>query len=82
MCIDSGELMPRQTYFAKAGDVTPRWHHVDAQGKVLGRMATEIATVLMGKVLMLFCLVVLSALVGYHLFGLIFSHIVIPTSFR
>jgi len=41
--------MPRQTYFAKAGDVTPRWHHVDAQGKVLGRMATEIATVLMGK---------------------------------
>jgi large subunit ribosomal protein L13 len=41
--------MPRQTYFAKAGDVTPRWHHVDADGKVLGRMATEIATVLMGK---------------------------------
>jgi len=41
--------MPRQTYFAKAGDVTPRWHHVDAQGKVLGRIATEIATVLMGK---------------------------------
>ncbi len=41
--------MPRQTYFAKAGDVTPRWRHVDAQGKVLGRMATEIATILMGK---------------------------------
>lgn len=41
--------MPRQTYFAKAGDVTPQWIHVDAQGKILGRLATEIATVLMGK---------------------------------
>ena len=41
--------MPRQTYFAKAGDVTPRWHHLDAEGQVLGRIATEIATVLMGK---------------------------------
>ena len=41
--------MPRQTYFAKAGDVTPRWHHLDAEGHVLGRIATEIATVLMGK---------------------------------
>lgn len=41
--------MPRQTYFAKAGDVTATWHHVDAQGKVLGRIATEIATILMGK---------------------------------
>ena len=41
--------MPRQTYFAKAGDVTPQWRHVNAEGKVLGRVATEIATVLMGK---------------------------------
>jgi len=41
--------MPRQTYFAKSGDVTPTWKHVDANGKVLGRLATEIATVLMGK---------------------------------
>jgi large subunit ribosomal protein L13 len=41
--------MPRQTYFAKAGDVTPDWHVVDADGKVLGRMASDIATVLMGK---------------------------------
>jgi len=41
--------MPRQTYFAKAGDVTPRWHHIDAESKVLGRMATEIALILMGK---------------------------------
>jgi large subunit ribosomal protein L13 len=41
--------MPRQTYFAKAGDITPRWHHVDAEGQVLGRLATRIATILMGK---------------------------------
>ncbi len=41
--------MPRQTYFAKAGDVTPEWKHVDASGKVLGRLAVEIATMLMGK---------------------------------
>jgi large subunit ribosomal protein L13 len=41
--------MPRQTYFAKAGDVMPRWHHVDAEGQVLGRLATQVATILMGK---------------------------------
>lgn len=41
--------MPRQTYFAKAGDVTAKWHKVDAEGKVLGRLATEVATILMGK---------------------------------
>lgn len=39
----------RQTTFAKAGDVRTEWRHVDAEGKRLGRMATEIATVLMGK---------------------------------
>jgi large subunit ribosomal protein L13 len=41
--------MPRQTYFAKFGDVQHQWHHIDAEGKVLGRMATEIASILMGK---------------------------------
>ncbi|MCZ6834992.1 MAG: 50S ribosomal protein L13 [Planctomycetota bacterium] len=41
--------MPRQTYFAKAGDIVPQWHHVDAEGQILGRMATQIATILMGK---------------------------------
>ena len=41
--------MPRQTYFAKAGDVTPAWRYVDATGQVLGRLSTRIATVLMGK---------------------------------
>ncbi|MHC4208390.1 MAG: 50S ribosomal protein L13 [Planctomycetota bacterium] len=41
--------MPRQTFFAKAGEITPLWRHVDAEGQVLGRLATRIATVLMGK---------------------------------
>jgi large subunit ribosomal protein L13 len=41
--------MARQTYFAKTGELERSWHHVDADGQVLGRMATEIATILMGK---------------------------------
>ena len=41
--------MPRQTFFAKSGDIKPAWRIVDAKGQVLGRMATSIATVLMGK---------------------------------
>lgn len=41
--------MPRQTTLAKPGDVTPVWRHFDAEGQVLGRLATRIATVLMGK---------------------------------
>lgn len=41
--------MRRQTYFAKAGEVHKQWRHVDAEGQPLGRLAVEIATVLMGK---------------------------------
>ncbi|TVQ54745.1 MAG: 50S ribosomal protein L13 [Phycisphaerales bacterium] len=41
--------MPRQTTFAKNGDITKKWHIVDARGKILGRLATEVATILMGK---------------------------------
>ena len=41
--------MPRQTYFAKTGELDKTWHHLDAQGKILGRIATEVATILMGK---------------------------------
>ena len=41
--------MPRQTYIAKPGEIKTVWRHVDAEGKTLGRLATEIATVLMGK---------------------------------
>lgn len=41
--------MRRQTYFAKNGDITKKWRHVDAEGQPLGRLAVEVATVLMGK---------------------------------
>ena len=41
--------MPRQTYFAKSGDITPSWRIADADGRVMGRLATEVATILMGK---------------------------------
>jgi large subunit ribosomal protein L13 len=34
---------------AKAGEVEQNWHVVDATDQVLGRMAAEIAQVLMGK---------------------------------
>ncbi len=34
---------------AKTGEIDRHWHHVDADGKILGRLATKIATVLMGK---------------------------------
>lgn len=41
--------MPRQTFLAKTGEIKTVWRHVDADGMTLGRLATEVATVLMGK---------------------------------
>jgi large subunit ribosomal protein L13 len=38
-----------KTQFLKAGHGKVRWHLVDAEGVVLGRMAARIARVLMGK---------------------------------
>ena len=38
-----------RTYFPKKGDIKPRWFIVDAEGKVLGRLSTTIATILAGK---------------------------------
>jgi large subunit ribosomal protein L13 len=37
------------SFLAKPGQITAGWYHVDATDKVLGRLATRIATVLMGK---------------------------------
>ena len=37
------------TYSAKPGEVEMKWYLVDADGKTLGRMATEIAKILRGK---------------------------------
>ena len=41
--------MRRETFFAKANEVPRKWRQVDATGQSLGRMAVDIATVLMGK---------------------------------
>jgi len=37
------------TYSTKPSDVTRAWHEVDAEGLVLGRLATEVARLLRGK---------------------------------
>ena len=42
-------MMPGRTYSAKKGEVERYWYVVDAQGKVLGRLASEVAMVLRGK---------------------------------
>ncbi|PGL67679.1 MULTISPECIES: 50S ribosomal protein L13 [Bacillaceae] len=39
----------RTTYMAKASEVERKWFVVDAEGKTLGRLATEVATLLRGK---------------------------------
>src|ERR1041385_4525175 len=37
------------TYFPKAGEIQKKWYLVDAEGQILGRLATFLAKVLMGK---------------------------------
>jgi len=38
-----------KTYMAKTGEITPKWWVVDASEKIVGRLASDIAVVLMGK---------------------------------
>jgi large subunit ribosomal protein L13 len=38
-----------RTYSPKPDDITRAWHIVDADGLVLGRLATEVAAILRGK---------------------------------
>ena len=38
-----------KTYMAKTGQLEQKWWLVDADGKVIGRLASEIAMILMGK---------------------------------
>lgn len=38
-----------RTYFPKKGDIEPRWYVIDADGQVLGRLATAIANIITGK---------------------------------
>ncbi|MAH18240.1 MAG: 50S ribosomal protein L13, partial [Acidimicrobiaceae bacterium] len=37
------------TYTPKKSEIERTWHLVDAEGLVLGRMATEVAKILRGK---------------------------------
>jgi len=38
-----------KTYSAKAADLQPQWYVIDAEGQVLGRVASQIAQILRGK---------------------------------
>jgi large subunit ribosomal protein L13 len=42
-------LMTKKTYMARPADIEPKWWLVDAAGKVVGRLASDIAVILMGK---------------------------------
>jgi large subunit ribosomal protein L13 len=38
-----------RTYFPKMGDIEPKWFVIDAEGQTLGRLSTQIATIISGK---------------------------------
>jgi large subunit ribosomal protein L13 len=38
-----------KTYVAKKDDIKKKWYLVDAKGKILGRLATRVASILRGK---------------------------------
>ncbi len=44
-----------KTYSTKASDIKRDWYVVDASGKVLGRLASQVAKILMGKNKAIFC---------------------------
>jgi large subunit ribosomal protein L13 len=37
------------TYFPKAGEIVRKWYVVDGSGQTLGRLASQVARILMGK---------------------------------
>ncbi|WYP26730.1 50S ribosomal protein L13 [Alkalihalobacillus sp. FSL W8-0930] len=39
----------RTTYMAKPGQVERKWYIIDAEGQTLGRLASEVASILRGK---------------------------------
>jgi large subunit ribosomal protein L13 len=41
--------LTKNTYSAKPADIKRKWYVIDAEGQVLGRLATNVATVLRGK---------------------------------
>ena len=45
----SAIMLVTKTYMAKPGEVEAKWWLVDATDKVVGRLASDIAMILMGK---------------------------------
>jgi len=43
------DTLSYKTKSAKKGDVERAWHIIDAEGEIVGRMCTKIATILRGK---------------------------------
>lgn len=39
----------QKTYYPKPGDVTPAWYVIDAEGQNLGRLASRVASLILGK---------------------------------
>jgi len=44
-----------KTYSTKASDIKREWHVIDASDKVLGKIATQVASLIMGKHKPIFC---------------------------
>ena len=42
-------MVGTKTFMAKPAEVKQQWLHVDATDNVVGRLASDIATILMGK---------------------------------
>lgn len=47
--LDPGKTAPMKCYQAKAGELAKHWFIIDADDKVVGRLAAQIAPILMGK---------------------------------
>ena len=47
--LEESEVISKSTHYAKQGEVARNWVLIDAEGKVLGRLATQIAMILRGK---------------------------------
>jgi large subunit ribosomal protein L13 len=47
--VEAINMVNAKTYMAKPAEVQPKWWLVDANDKVVGRLASDIAMILMGK---------------------------------
>ena len=45
----SSPIVEMKTFVAKEHEIEKKWYSIDAEGKTLGRLASEIATLLRGK---------------------------------